>query len=174
MVNQYKNDVIVLVGMSGVGKSTIGKALSERMGIAFLDVDELITSKLQMSINDFFIAKGEDAFRVLERQCILGLKGITKTVIATGGGALISPKVMDHLLQGGTVIYLEIQSDALASRLNGEQGQRPMVKDLNEEELKLRLSDLLDQRASAYKLADFTIDAAASINVVLASILTKV
>lgn len=173
MVNEKNNEVIILVGMSGAGKSTLGKALAQTMGIGFLDLDDLLEEKLEMSITDFFAAKGEAAFRALEQQSVFDLKGIQKMVIATGGGALISPGVMSFFLELGTVFYLEASKELLTARLRNEQQQRPILKDLNEEQLQLRLSDLLDQRTPAYNRADFIIDAGKTVQEVAAAILMK-
>ena len=173
MINEKNNEVIVLVGMSGAGKSTVGKALAQTMGIGFLDLDLLIGEKLEMSIADFFAAEGEAAFRALEQQSVFDLKGIQKMVIATGGGALKSHGVLEHFLAMGTVFYLEAPKELLIARLSNEQQQRPMLKDLNEEQLQLRFSDLLDQRSPAYNRADFIIDAGKTVQEVVAAILLK-
>ena len=96
---------IVLIGMPGSGKSTIGKALAERLGREFLDTDELITARYG-NISDIFAEKGEEYFRDAEAQAVKDVSKLNGTVIATGGGAVLIKENVDALRQNGRLFFL--------------------------------------------------------------------
>lgn len=98
---------LVLIGMPTSGKTTVGRALAERSGKRFFDVDELLTAKLGMSIADFFARSGEDAFRALEQETIRALGTETGCVIATGGGVILREENLHRLRRNGCLIFLD-------------------------------------------------------------------
>lgn len=98
---------IVLIGMPGAGKSTVGRALSREYCMPLVDTDTQLEEQLGMPIADYFAACGEKAFREKERALITALAGREGRVIATGGGAVTSPDCAEALRQCGTVIYLD-------------------------------------------------------------------
>lgn len=97
---------IVLIGMPGSGKTTIGKALSEKTGKAFLDTDEMIVSSYG-SISDIFSQKGEEYFRDLESEAVLEASKLSGKIIATGGGAILRQSNIELLRQNGCIVFLD-------------------------------------------------------------------
>jgi shikimate dehydrogenase len=117
---------VVLIGMPGCGKSTIGKALALRLGKEFSDTDEIIEARTKRRIPDIITNDGEEAFRELEREVIAEVSMTTGQVIATGGGSVLRKDNRDALSQNGTVVFLERALDKLAT-----QG-RPLSVNLEE------------------------------------------
>ena len=107
--NELKSEKenIVLVGMPGCGKSTVGKALAKKLGRSFIDSDEAIIQKAKMSIPEFFEKFGEDAFRNLESEVIQELSAQTGIVLATGGGAVLRDENVFRLKRNGRLYFLD-------------------------------------------------------------------
>ncbi len=108
---------IVLVGMPGVGKSTIGVLLAERLGYGFLDTDILMQTRKDKKLQQIIAAEGLDGFRRIEERTILSMS-VTSHVIATGGSVVYSGKAMQHLKRSGWVCHLDIQPQVLCKRLD--------------------------------------------------------
>ncbi|MBR3978785.1 MAG: AAA family ATPase [Oscillospiraceae bacterium] len=102
-----KKQNIVLIGMPGSGKSTIGKALAQALNMAFVDTDEVIVERAQTSIPEIFAAQGEKAFRDLETAAITEVSKNQNTVIATGGGAVLRTENVKLLSQNGRIYFLD-------------------------------------------------------------------
>lgn len=140
---------IVLVGPMGVGKTTIGKKLAKKLGLPFVDTDQLVT-RSHGSIPEIFEQQGEPAFRQLEEAAVLEAIA-TPAVVATGGGAVLSEHTRAALTQT-KVVYLSTDGRHMASRLVG--GNRPLLKD--------GISDwrrIYESRKELYEqVADFTVD----------------
>ena len=107
---------IVLIGMPASGKSTIGVILAKTMGMDFVDTDLLIQKKEEKLLQDIIIEKGIDSFIRIEEDTILELN-CNNHVIATGGSVIYSHKAMQHLRQGGILIYLNTSYDEIERRL---------------------------------------------------------
>lgn len=118
---------IVLIGMSGSGKTTIGLALSYKMKMAFVDMDSYIERKYSKKISEIFAEIGEEGFRKLETETAkyLGEK-YQNTIISTGGGVVLKPENMEYLKKTGTVIYINRTVENILSTLNSEK--RPLLK----------------------------------------------
>ena len=97
---------IVLIGMPGSGKSTIGRALANKLGYKFVDTDSIIEKNQRMAIKDIFATKGEPYFRKLEEKLSRTLVDSKKIVIATGGGMVINPHIMNNLSFNSSIVYL--------------------------------------------------------------------
>lgn len=106
---------LVLVGMPGSGKSTIGRALAERMNRRFVDMDELIVTLAGKSIPEIFAQAGEDGFRAVETEAARQCGREKSLVIAAGGGAVTRTKTMDALCQNGEIVWIERPPEALAT-----------------------------------------------------------
>lgn len=119
---QIKHDNIILVGMPGAGKSTIGVVLAKRLGYRFLDSDLLIQETYNKLLHQMIEQDGIDAFLEKEGEVNAGITG-HKQVIATGGSAIYSNKAMTHLKEIGTVIYLRLSYESIKQRL-GDLNQR--------------------------------------------------
>lgn len=104
---------IILVGMPGCGKTTVGTALAEHYGRKLVDTDELIVQKAGKSIPDIFAEQGEKGFRAIEAEVVREVGKEKELVIATGGGVIVTPKNHDALRQNGTVIFINRNTDVL-------------------------------------------------------------
>jgi len=118
---------IVLVGLMGVGKSTIGRRLATRLGLPFVDADEEIERAAGLSIADIFDTMGEPAFRDGERRVIRRLMSGEPQVIATGGGAFVDAETRDLILADGIAVWLQADIDVLVER-TGRRTTRPLLR----------------------------------------------
>lgn len=144
------NKNIVLCGMMGCGKSTLGKSLAANSDALFIDTDEYIEKKLGMTINDIFAKHGEEAFRRIEHETLSELllkyrNSDRKTVYSLGGG-MCRKENIELIRQLGYVCYINCDADILCSRLRGDTS-RPLLKDVD---LYTRISKLLKERSSLY------------------------
>lgn len=105
LLRQKQN--IVLIGMPGSGKTTVGRVIAEKLGRSFADVDEMIVAKAGKSISDIFAQDGEEAFRAMESNAIREISGQTGMVIATGGGSILRRENARHLLLNGRLVLLD-------------------------------------------------------------------
>jgi shikimate kinase len=119
-------DNVVLIGMPGAGKSTVGVLLAKALSRAFVDTDVLIQVREGRRLQELLDALGPEGFEALEERHLLGLQ-CASSVIATGGSAIYSPRAMAHLKSGGTVIYLDLPLPQLRQRL-GDAGTRGIVR----------------------------------------------
>ncbi|SEP90636.1 shikimate dehydrogenase /shikimate kinase [Lachnospiraceae bacterium NE2001] len=142
---------IVLIGYMGSGKTSVGKALAKKKGMKYIDLDEYIVQKEGRSINDIFETEREEYFRNLESECIRELSLISNTVVATGGGAVIRKENRDNLGKLGTVVYLKADTDTIVARVKGDES-RPLLKSESEEELRKKVSSMLDKRGPYYEM----------------------
>jgi len=142
---------IVLVGMMGVGKSTVGKRLASLLDCGFVDADDEIERSAQMSIPEIFAQFGEDYFRDGERRVIARLLSDPRhvSVIATGGGAFINAETRALILDKAIAVWLDSEIDTLVER-TGRKDNRPLLKQGDPREI---LSKLRDERAPAYSQA---------------------
>lgn len=130
---------LVLVGLMGVGKSTIGRRLAARLGLPFVDADEEIEKAADLSIQEIFDRHGEAAFRDGERRVIARLIEGAPKVIATGGGAFVNDETRRLILDKATTIWLDADLDILVSRVSRREG-RPLLKGRDPREVLSRLS----------------------------------
>ena len=145
---------LVLTGMMGVGKSTIGKTIAKKLNMSFVDVDTLIVKNENKSINKIFKEKGEKYFR--EKEKSLTLLNIQKKncVISLGGGAFMDTQIRNSVLKNCTCFWLKLETKELIKRLN-KINKRPL---LNQNNLEKTLDDILEKRKDFYKLAHFKIN----------------
>lgn len=153
---------IVLVGMPGCGKSTLGKILADKLNRRFLDTDSVIEQKFGASIPEIFAQKGEDFFRELEETAVSECGCFSSCVIATGGGVILRQKNIDALRQNGIIIFLDRNIDELAS------DGRPLSQ--NPEKIKA----LYQKRFPIYKeCADFEVKVNAAPDLLAEQIIQK-
>jgi shikimate kinase len=138
---------LVLIGFMGTGKSTIGRICAARLGFAFRDSDRVIEQRTGCSIPELFAAKGEAAFRQLEREVIAELATMPDLVIATGGGAPLEPENAARLRDGGTVVLLTATPDVILKRV-GNARSRPILAAAPDP--RRRILELLEERAARY------------------------
>lgn len=137
---------VILIGMMGSGKTTVGRLVAERTGQEFIDLDALIESRLSKRIVEIFSEVGEEGFRDLETEALLDVAGATHAVIATGGGVVIKPGNRRILQNMGIVVWLDAPPDELLKRI-GDDESRPMLHGQNP--LK-RMERLLSDRRGFY------------------------
>jgi shikimate kinase len=146
---------IALVGMMGAGKTTLGRALAQRLGWRFRDLDEEVERAADATVAELFEREGEAAFRELEHRALAGLLDGSLFVLATGGGVVLDPRNRELLRHRALTIWLDASPTTLASRVAGIGG-RPL---LNGSDPAARLTELLEERRPFYSQADLRIDA---------------
>jgi shikimate kinase len=144
---------IVVIGLMGAGKSTIGKRLAQMLGLGFIDADAEIESVSRMSIPELFEAYGEPEFRDLERRVIKRILRSGPRVLATGGGAFMNEATRRTIAKAGVSVWLKAELDVLMERV-GRKGNRPLLKTADP---RATMQSLMDQRYPVYGLADVTI-----------------
>jgi shikimate kinase len=140
---------LVLVGLMGVGKSTIGRRLAQRLGLPFVDADEEIETAAGMTISEIFERYGEPFFRDGERRVIARLVDGQPKVIATGGGAFMNEATRTLILDKATAIWLDADLDTLVDRVKRRE-TRPLLKG---KDPRLVLDALAAERNPIYALA---------------------
>lgn len=151
---------IVLVGYMGSGKSTVGKLLAKELDHRFLDLDEVLENSLGSSISDIFKSKGEIFFRKKEHESLKGvLLENSGFVLSTGGGTPCYSGNMDSMQQlADTVFYLKVSIPGLVNRLMAEKDQRPLIRNINDDDLPEFIGKHLFERNNFYLKADHVID----------------
>ena len=170
MVINPKTDVIVLVGLSGSGKSTIGAMLSKQLNFSYIDVDDRIVQNEGISIAEIFAQHGEGRFRELERNTVLELDLSSPSILALGGGAWMQDEIRDFLTPIATIIYLEASVESILQRLK-DNNARPLLDDIGKR--KEVLLQQLEVRESVYTQSTITVDANASVSEVVQEIIQK-
>ncbi|MGD0561555.1 MAG: 3-dehydroquinate synthase [Roseiarcus sp.] len=145
---------IVLVGMMGAGKTSVGKRLAQRLGLPFVDADAEIEAGAQMTIPEIFERFGEAYFREGERRVIARLLVDGPKVVATGGGAFLNEATRQRIGQSGVSIWLKPDFEVLLRRVR-KRSNRPLLRTADPE---ATLRRLLDERSPTYALADMTIE----------------
>ncbi len=149
---------VVLVGLSGSGKTTVGRQLAAVLGRPFVDTDELITAAAGRPIPQIFAEQGEPAFRALEREAVQRALSGPPAVIATGGGAPVDEANRCGHWRGNAVVWLDAPVDVLAARLGAAGAGRPLLADPRGPAA--RLAALHAARAPVYAGAHLRVDAA--------------
>jgi shikimate kinase len=151
---------VVLVGLMGAGKSTIGRRLASSIGLPFIDADQEIVEAAGCNISDIFEIYGEEIFRDLEQRVMLRLVGGEPAVIATGGGAFINPEIRKAVKEKAISVWLKAELDVLLERVS-RRDTRPLLKTGDKGEI---LRRLMDDRYPVYGEADITIDSNAGVH----------
>jgi shikimate kinase / 3-dehydroquinate synthase len=145
---------VVLVGMMGAGKTSVGKRLAAKLGLPFVDADAEIEAGAQLTVSEIFERFGEAYFREGERKVIARLLNSGPVVLATGGGAFMNATTRENIARHGVSIWLKPSFEVLLARVR-KKSNRPLLKTADPERT---LRQLLDERSPIYALADFTID----------------
>jgi len=146
---------IVLIGMMGAGKSSVGRCLQRRTGLARFDTDEIVSSNFGLSIPEIFSKHGEERFREAETRALRELAPDRQAIIVTGGGIVLRDENVDLLERLGTVVWLEAEEEKILERVS-RKGNRPL---LQTEDPRKALSEILGARAPLYaKIADIRLD----------------
>lgn len=147
--------MIILIGLPGSGKTTVGRQLAKRLQLPFVDVDHEIEKKIGCSIRDFFDREGEAAFRDMEQEVIGQVVLAQPSVLSTGGGAVLRPVNRDRLRSCGRVFYLRSSPEDIFRRVKHDRS-RPLLQ-VSDPLHKLR--ELFEQRDPLYReTAHFVIE----------------
>ena len=144
---------LVLLGMMGCGKSTIGTIISQKKKLIFLDIDKLIEKETNMKITEIFEKKSEKFFRNLEEKITLKSLNLSKKVIALGGGAFLNEKIRKEVITNNYSVWLNCDSKTLISRLKNNK-KRPLALNITDNEL----LELISKRSKIYSKSQFKIN----------------
>ena len=148
------NKPIIIVGMMGVGKSTIGKILAKSLNRTFYDIDDNIEKKYKMKIYEIFEYYGEKKFRNIEYKEIKSIQKNCNAVIATGGGAFTNEKNISALNMIGLTLWIDASPLIIIERLKKNASNRPLLKEVN---IETYINNLLIKRNPFYARANLTI-----------------
>ena len=144
---------LVLLGMMGSGKSTIGNLISKKLNINFVDIDSVIEKLTKMTISQIFLKKGEKYFRDLEEKITMKSLNTTNTVISLGGGVFMNETIRTEVIKNHFSFWLNLDTPTLLRRINKSK-KRPIVLKLNDYEI----VKLIEFRAKTYSKAKFKIN----------------
>lgn len=144
---------IWLIGMMGAGKTTAASGLANRLGMDWVDTDDLVTGHAGMAISEIFESRGEPVFRRLEADIIMDVAASDIPIVATGGGAVLDETNRLTMRTSGKVVWLRAPVAVLRSRI-GETATRPL---LDGDTATTRLEDLLRSRSDTYESAADTV-----------------
>jgi len=145
-------DKIYLVGFMAAGKTTVARALADRLGWRSEDIDELIEARERRTVAEIFARSGEPYFRALERDILKLLLPLRHVVVATGGGTFMDPENRAAINMDGLSVWLDVPLEELVARLPAD-GRRPLAAD------RAHMERLFAVRQVAYATAQFRIDA---------------
>ena len=145
---------LILVGLPGVGKTTIGKAAARQLGREFLDFDQEIERRAGMNVRDIFKLQGEDAFRAMELDLTRELSGTGGMVLSPGGGWITQQSAVELLRSAGRIIYLRASPESVARRLRRVE-TRPLLAGRDPV---VALRELYEKRRALYETADTVLD----------------
>ena len=144
---------LVLLGMMGSGKSTIGNLISKKLKLKFIDIDNVIEKKANMNIAEIFSKKGENFFRNLEEKITIKSLESSNVVISLGGGGFINEKIRKEVITNNFSFWLNWNNTTLVNRIKNSY-KRPIAFYLNNQEL----LELIEKRKKIYSKADFEIN----------------
>ena len=145
---------LVLLGMMGVGKSTLGKIVAKKLNLKFIDTDLNIEKKWSMKIWEIFEKKGENFFRIEEEKEVLECLKKNKTVLALGGGAFMNKNIRNLILKNSLSFWLDLNLKTIVKRVKWNK-KRPLLNQENAEEI---IKKLYLKRKNIYKLANYKIN----------------
>ena len=144
---------LVLVGMMGSGKSTIGKLLSEKLNLKFYDIDKIIEFDQKMKIAEIFTQKGEKIFRDIEEKTTIDYLDLSDVVISLGGGSFLNENIRKKAINKSKTFWLNWNSSTLISRIKKSK-KRPIAQILNDKQI----NDLIVEKSKIYSKSDYKIN----------------
>ena len=148
------NNNLVLLGMMGSGKSTIGLSLSKRLNTNFFDIDKIIESEQNMKVNEIFEKKGEKFFRSLEEKITLSVLKSKNSIISLGGGSWLNEKIRKETnINNNVSFWLNWDTSIILERIK-KNNKRPLIKNLNDSEI----VKLILKRSKIYAKANYEIN----------------
>ncbi len=145
---------LVLIGLPGSGKSTVGRLVADRLGTHCTDVDPMIERATGLTVAELFAEEGEPAFRDRERRAVLQAMGLPPHIIAPGGGWAAQPGNLEAIAGIAVTVWLAIDPGAAAERLRGDRS-RPLLQGGDQES---RMADLAVQRDPFYRKATANVE----------------
>lgn len=146
---------IYLTGFMGSGKTTVGRLLAERLGVPFLDLDQEIERRAEMTVREIFEQQGEPAFRRLETETLRGTLACADVVVATGGGTMVNDGNLQMIQDNGLSVWLHPAFATIVARIGGlGKVDRPLFRD------ETQALALYRERLPAYQRADVKVDVA--------------
>lgn len=149
---------IILIGYMGAGKTTVGKALSQALGLPFYDLDWYIEERHRRTIAQIFAEKGEKGFRDIERNILHEVAEFEDVVISCGGGTPCFFDNMEYMNLQGDTVYLKASPEVLCAHLKMGKTRRPLLEGKSEEELHEFIKNQLSQREAYYMKARHVFD----------------
>lgn len=150
---------VFLVGYMGAGKTTLGREVAAKLGLAFIDLDHYIENRYHKTINVLFDEHGEAGFRALESKILKEVGLFEDVLISTGGGTPCFFDNLDYMNEHGVAVYLKTSPDVLFSRLRIAKANRPILKDKTDEELISFIAENLLKREPFYLRSRLIFDA---------------
>ncbi len=147
-----------LIGYMGSGKTTLGRAVSARTGVRFIDLDDYIEQREGCTIKEIFATRGEQAFRDIERSALAEVSDLDDTLVACGGGTPCFGDNMEVMNSRGLTVYLDAPHSSLLSRLKEGRAKRPLIAALSDDELSEFIHRQLDMRSPYYSRAVLRFD----------------
>ena len=147
------NKNIVLLGMMGSGKSTIGYLLSNKVNLNFYDIDKIIEEEEGLKITEIFKIKGENYFRKIEEKICLKILKFNKKIISLGGGSFLNNKIREEILKNHVSFWLNWNTSTIITRIKKNKN-RPILKDMSENEI----NKLIIKRKKIYEKAHLKIN----------------
>ena len=144
---------LILIGMMGSGKSTIGSLISKKLNTKFIDIDSVLENDSKMKISEIFEKKGENFFRNLEEKITLKLLNSINNVISLGGGGFINEKIRKEVLKNNFSFWLNCDTQTLLNRIKNSK-KRPLAFNSSENEI----IDLIKKRSNIYSKALYKIE----------------
>ncbi len=149
---------VILIGYMGAGKTTIGKALAQDLGITFYDLDWYISNRMRKTIAQIFEERGEEGFRQIERNMLHEVAEFEDVIISCGGGTPCFFDNIDYMNQQAPVVYLKAEPDVLFKHLAMSKNDRPLLRGKSQEELIAFIKDQLEKREPFYTKASYSLD----------------
>ncbi len=150
-----RGQAIVLIGLMGAGKSSVGRRLERRTGFHRFDTDEMVSAKFNLSISQVFEQHGEDAFREAENEVLRTFESQHAAIIVTGGGIVLREENRNLLRQLGMIVYLEANEEILFERAS-RRASRPLLRTADP---RATMKELMVKRLPLYgSIADLTVD----------------
>ena len=149
---------IILIGYMGAGKTTIGKTLAKQLGVPFYDLDWYIETRMRKKVKQIFDERGEEGFRIIEKNMLHEAAEFENVVIACGGGTPCFFDNMEYMVGQGDVVYLRGTPDVLFRHLKMGKGVRPLLLGKSDEELLEYIKENVKKREEFYTKANHIID----------------
>jgi shikimate kinase len=149
---------IILIGYMGAGKTTVGKILAKDLGIPFYDLDWYIETRMRKRVKQIFDERGEEGFRIIEKNMLHEVAEFEDVVLACGGGTPCFFDNMDYMVGQGDVVYLRGTPEVLFRHLKMGKGVRPLLLGKNDEELLEYIKENVKKREEFYMKANHIVD----------------